>query len=66
MTKKKERNKLFMGEKKNKYIAILAISILVMMVLVLIYFNFFSSSNASEYGILKEKGKGEIIYLDDG
>lgn len=54
-----------MGEKKNKYIAILAISILVMMVLVLIYLNFFSSSNASEYGILKEKGKGEIIYLDD-
>ena len=45
-----------MGEKKNKYIAILAISILVMMVLVLIYLNFFSSSNASEYGILKEKG----------
>ena len=53
-----------MKKEISKYLLIVLIIIFVIMLGILIYVKFFYSENNKEYSILREKGEGEIIYLD--
>lgn len=48
----------------SKYILIFLIIVFSILFAILIYIRFFSTNKSKEYAILKEKGEGEIIYLD--
>lgn len=53
-----------MKKEISKYLLIVLIIIFVIMLGILVYVKFFYSENNKEYSVLKEKGEGEIIYLD--
>lgn len=53
-----------MKKEISKYLLIVLIIIFVIMLGILVYVKFFYSENNKEYSLLREKGEGEIIYLD--
>ena len=54
-----------MSDKISKYFFIILMVIFIIMLAILIYIKCSASDKAKEYATLKEKGEGEIIYLDD-
>lgn len=54
-----------MNNKISKYFFIILMIVFIIMLAILIYIKSSASDKSKEYATLKEKGEGEIIYLDD-
>ena len=59
------RGEFFMNNKISKYFFIILMIVFIIMLAILIYIKSSASDKSKEYATLKEKGEGEIIYLDD-